>query len=97
MACVCIGEDHIVHQTGEHTYNEKSDHNTQPEAQKRLWLVDIIDPVQLLLFFAHDAGLLSEGFCISVTIIRDNAAFCKCYFARIGIYPDKGENLCVVL
>ena len=93
MACVCVGEDHIVHQTGKHTYNEKSDHNTQPETQKRFRLVDIINSVQLLLSFAHDTGLLSVDVGIPVTIIKDGAAFCKHYFCSTGICLDKGEKL----
>jgi hypothetical protein len=79
MTWVCVGKDHIVHQTRKHTYNEKSDNNTQSETQKRFRLVNIINTVQLLLSFTHDTGLLSTSrFETYATIINDKVKFCKC-------------------
>lgn len=78
MTWVCVGEDHVVHQTRKHTYNKKSDNNTQPETQKWLRLVNIINTMQLLLSFTH-CGTPFNRFETYATIINDKAAFCKCF------------------
>lgn len=53
VAGICICQNHVIHETGQNAYDKKEHYCPEPEPEKRLRLMNIIYPAQLLLSFGH--------------------------------------------
>ena len=78
IAGVLVGHNHIVHQTGQQAYNKEGHNDPEPKSEKGLWLVNIIDTMQLSLgAFSHgNTSWLGNGYLLKACFMS-----CICEYA----------------